>query len=91
MPNPEEKQPRPATYRIQLPAIGLASRGGHWAAVKIPEGTVLSVIGPSEKPRFLVVEMDGQQVWLFETDLQDRCALIAPDAKRAATMAANAG
>ena len=59
-------------YKLHTRTIGLVSRGNHQAATLIPAGTTVEVIGPAEDPRFLVVEISGEQLWVFETDLKDR-------------------
>ncbi|MGD1096243.1 MAG: hypothetical protein ABSB35_30155 [Bryobacteraceae bacterium] len=60
------------TYRIDLPTMVLAFRDNHEAAVTIPAGTILDVIGPAEDDRFVVVSVDDEQFHMFASDLADR-------------------
>lgn len=45
-------------YRAKLPLIALEFRGNHHAAVTIPVGKVLNVVGNGEDDGFLVGEVD---------------------------------
>jgi hypothetical protein len=60
------------TYRIYLPTLALAFRDNHQAAVTIPAGKIVHVIGPAEDNRFVVVSMNGEQFHIFAADLADR-------------------
>jgi hypothetical protein len=50
---------------------------GHHAAITIPSGRLIRVIGPAEDDRFLVIEIDGERFQAFETDLKSRCSVHA--------------
>ena len=62
---------RKARYRVERPILCLAFRDNHHAAVTIQAGQVLEVIGPAEDDRFAVVEVNGDQFLVFDSDLQD--------------------
>lgn len=79
MPSPADRKPR---YRVERPILCLAFRDNHHAAVTIQAGQVLEVIGPSEDDRFAVVEVNGNQFLVFDSDLKDFGKLF-PDAASA--------
>jgi hypothetical protein len=60
------------TNRIAVPTMVLESRGNRQAAVTIPAGKVVEVIGPAEDDRFVVVRVDDKQFQMFASDLPDR-------------------
>lgn len=60
-------------FQTHLPTIALACKSGHQAAVTIPAGKVMNIVGKGEDERFLVVEVDGEQFQIFESDLAGRC------------------
>jgi len=64
------------TYRIDLPTMVLAFKDNHQAAVTIPEGQIIDVIGPPVESRFFVVNVNGEQFHVFASDLADRGKLI---------------
>jgi len=78
-------------YQTHLPTIALASRDSHQAAVTIPAGTMMNVVGQAEDSRFLVVEADGELFQVFETDLMDHGTPQAePRPRRTAKSSASA-
>ena len=60
------------TYRIDLPTMVLAFRDNHEAAVTIPAGAIVEVIGPAEDDRFSVVSVNDERFHMFASDLADR-------------------
>ena len=73
-------------YQTHLPTIALAFRDDHHAAVTIPAGTMMNLIGPAEDDRFVVVEVDGERFQVFETDLMNRSAARGERRRRAAAV-----
>ena len=63
-------------YRTSLPLMVLAFKDNHDAAVTVPAGQVIDVSGSANDDRFLVVEVDGEEFHMFETDLRERTRLI---------------
>jgi hypothetical protein len=49
----------------------LALNDNHEAAVPIPAGKVVDVVGSAEDDRFVVVSVDGEQFLAFASDLTD--------------------
>ena len=70
-------------YQTQLPTIGLVPRDNHQAAITIPSGKILDVVGRAQDERFVIAEVDGQRLLVFETDLNSRC--IAQTGRNAQT------
>jgi len=58
-------------YQTHLPTIALEYRDNHHAAVTIPAGKMINLVGQAEDG-FLVVEVDGEQLRILESDLMDR-------------------
>ena len=54
----------------------LALRGNHQAAVTIPAGTMVDVLGLAEDDRFVVITMEGEQFHAFATDVADRARKV---------------
>jgi len=50
----------------------LAFRDNHDAATPIPAGAIFEVIGPAADDRFVVVSVRGEELLVFESDLQNR-------------------
>ena len=63
-------------YRTNLPLMVLAYKDNHDAAVTVPAGQVIDVIGYAKDDRFLVVNVDGEDFHVFETDLRERSKLV---------------
>lgn len=59
-------------YRADLPLMVLAYKDNHHAAVPIPAGKLIHVIGFADDDRFLVVNVDGEEFHVFETDVRER-------------------
>jgi len=60
-------------YLLNLPMMVLAFRDHHQAAVTIPAGTLIEVVGPVEDDdRFLLIKADDGQFHIFASDLADR-------------------
>lgn len=60
------------TYRLRFPTMVLAFRDNHQAAVTIPAGKIVDLIGPAEDDRFLIVSVEGEQFHVFASDLAER-------------------
>lgn len=72
-------------YQTHLPTIALAFKDNHQAAITIPAGKMVDLIGGAKDRRFVVVEVDGERLQVFETDLADRCrAEPVPESAKAA-------
>jgi len=57
-------------YRLNLPTMVLASGDNHQAAVTIPAGTTIEVIGPvASDDRFLVIRAGDEEFHVFASDL----------------------
>jgi hypothetical protein len=69
------------TYRIEIPTLVLAFKDNHQAAVTIPAGQLVEVIGPAEDDRFVVVSVNEEQFHVFASDLADRGRPIKAPAK----------
>lgn len=61
----------------------LASKDNHDAAVSVPIGKVIEVLGPAHDDRFLRVNVDGREFEAFKTDVEERCAPIGGEGQRA--------
>jgi len=66
----------------------LAFRDNHRAALTIPAGEILKVVGPAQDDRFVVVDVKGEQFLVFECDLKYRGK---PISEKKAKSASNAG
>lgn len=73
MPPSADRRPR---YRVERPILCLAFRDNHHAAVTIQANQVVEVIGPAEDDRFAVVEVNGDQFLVFDSDLKDFGKLV---------------
>jgi hypothetical protein len=68
-------------YRIDLPILGLISDDdAHPAAVTIPAGRIVDVIGPAKDRRFVVVGVDDERFQVFASDHADGGSILNPDA-----------
>ena len=69
-------------YRMQLPMMVLAFKDNHQAAVTIPAGKIVYLIGPAEfDDRFVVISVDGEEFHAFASDLADRAKEVRKAAK----------
>ena len=60
-------------HLLVLPRMVLAFKDNHQAAVTIPVGTLIEVIGPAvDDDRFLVICTDEGQFHIFASDLSGR-------------------
>ena len=72
-------------YLLNLPIMVLAFRDNHQAAVTLPAGKLIDVVGPVENDdRFLVIRADDAHFHIFASDLADRAKPVvarerAPD------------
>ena len=70
-------------YQTHLPTIALAYGDNHRVAVTIPAGKMMNVVGQGDDNRFLVVEVDGEQLQVFETDLMNHSSPRTERGRRA--------
>ena len=75
-------------YQTHRPTIALTLGDDHQAAVTIPPGKLMNIVGEAEDSRFVVVEVDGEQLQIFESDLMDRCVASPAQSKRGAARSA---
>lgn len=66
-------------YRANHSLMLLAHKDNHHAAVGVPPGKALDVIGPAIDDRFVVVNVDGEEFEVFESDLQQQCEMLQED------------
>lgn len=60
-------------YVLNLPLSVLACGDNHQAAVTVPAGTVIEVVGPMEHDdRFVLIKVNAGQFHIFASDLSDR-------------------
>ena len=72
-------------YCLSAPTMVLAFKDNHQAAVTVPSDTIITVIGPAEDDRFVVVVVGDEQFLMFESDLKDRGKLVGKPQDRAPT------
>jgi len=58
--------------RITREMMVLAHRDKHQAAVNLPSGKIVDVLGPAEDDRFVRINVDGEEFEAFEIDLAER-------------------
>jgi hypothetical protein len=56
----------------------LAFRDNHQAAVTIPPGDTLEVIGPAQDDRFVIVSIKGEEFLVFESDIRKGGEFLSP-------------
>lgn len=66
-------------YRIIRELMVLAVRDNHQAAVSLPAGTIIDVVGPARDDRFLRVHVGGEEFEVFQTDVEDSCDRLDPE------------
>ena len=54
----------------------LGDTDNHQAAISIPAGKIIEVLGPATDDRFVTVSVDGNKFEVFRTDLAERCRTI---------------
>ena len=59
-------------YCLDLPMMVLAVRDNHQSAATIHEGSIVTVIGPAEDDRFMIVTVGDEQFHAFASDLAER-------------------
>jgi hypothetical protein len=64
-------------YRTNQSVLVLAFKDNHQAAVTIPAGQIIDVIGPAEDDRFSIVSVNREQFHVFASDLTDRAKIEA--------------
>jgi hypothetical protein len=57
------------SYSSMRPLTVLAYKNNHDAAVTVPAGKLVEIIGPADDDRFVIVNVDGEEFLVFETDL----------------------
>lgn len=50
----------------------LGCTGNHHAAVSLPAGKTIEILGPAEDDRFVRIQVDGEQFEAFQTDIKER-------------------
>ena len=63
-------------YQVNLLIMVLAFRDNHHAAVPIPAGRIIDVLGSAEDDRFVIVSVQLEQFLVFESDLRERATLL---------------
>jgi hypothetical protein len=63
-------------YRANHPITVLAFLDNHQAAVTLPPGDILEVIGPAQDDRFVIVSIKGEEFLVLESDLSRRGELL---------------
>jgi hypothetical protein len=56
-------------YRASHPITVLAFRDNHQAAITVPPGDILEVIGPAQDDRFVIVSIKGEEFLVLQSDL----------------------
>jgi hypothetical protein len=59
-------------YSLSAPLVVLAYGDNHHAAVTIPAGKTIEVMGLAEDDRFLVINFEGERLLVFERDLEEQ-------------------
>ncbi|MBZ5602627.1 MAG: hypothetical protein LAO79_10010 [Acidobacteriia bacterium] len=59
-------------YRIHSSTIALTVSGNHQAACSVHKGDVVEVVGPSADERFVLVRLNGEELYMFQADLTQR-------------------
>jgi len=54
----------------------LAFRDNHDVAVTIPAGATFDVVGPAQDDRFIIVNVQGEELLIFESDLEQRGEVV---------------
>lgn len=57
------------SFHTTLPLMVLAFKDNLDAAVTVPPGKVIEVMGPAEDDRFAIIRVDGEEFLVFESDL----------------------
>jgi hypothetical protein len=65
-------------YRADLPLMVLAFRDNHHAAVPIPAGNEIEVLGPAEDDRFVTIRSGTEEFLVFQSDLRSRATPSVP-------------
>lgn len=75
-------------YRVNLPIMVLAFRDNHKVALHVSPGEIFEVVGRAEDNRFLVAEVRGERLLVFECDLEDRGQILPNRKARKVALAA---
>ena len=60
-------------YRLKTPTLAVMRQDGRQLPLTIPQGGIVSVIGPTYDDRQIVdVEWEGKKLLMFAVDLRDR-------------------
>ena len=57
------------TYRTEDPLVVLVYKNNHEAAVTVPAGKLIEIVGPADDDRFLIGRVDREEFLAFETDI----------------------
>jgi hypothetical protein len=63
-------------YRASQPIMVFAFRDNHQAAITVPAGNILEVIGPAQDDRFVIVSIKGEEFLVLQSDLMTRGELF---------------
>jgi hypothetical protein len=64
-------------YLLTLPMMVLAFKDNHQAAVTLPAGKLIEIVGPvDDDDRFLLINADDGQFHIFASDLAGRAEQI---------------
>jgi hypothetical protein len=65
-------------YKLTGDLMVLGGCDNHMAAVGLPAGRIIDLLGPAEDDRFVRIQVDHQVFEAFETDVRARIADCAP-------------
>ena len=67
------------SIRLNQEAPGTVAGEGHRKMVVLPEGSEIALVGPvAGHPEMVEVRWDGQSVWLFAIDFEERTNFESP-------------
>ena len=74
--------------RLNAPLMVLAYWDNHQAAVTVPAGEIIDVLGPAENDdRFAVVRFRGERFHALETDVEQQAMQLTPEEETAGALA----
>jgi len=69
----------------------LGSRDNHQAAISLPAGTIIEIVGSARDERFVRIRVGLEEFEAFQTDVEDRCRLKGNEDPRQTQAATQAG
>jgi hypothetical protein len=63
-------------HRLSQATMVLASGDNHQAAIPIPAGKIVDVVGSTEDDRFVVISVNGERFLAFASDLVDGASQV---------------